>query len=826
VPLGSTTFWAAILPVEKTNLVLRPSAERDAIGVASINSATIGTSSQYQQFGAWSYAITPDANTNSGASFGTYSSGNGTSYTLSAYVRAAAGVPMRLYVAASNSLDSGLGSVEFTGGGTWQRYSVSYTENSSTNRRAGVVKRSSADTNIYYVDGLQAEVGSLTTYLDGEQEGCYWQGVPHASPSTRSGTYRGGGSVIALADLGLKPDEHLGIGMPPQEITALSYALLPGAEYQRSRAGERAFTLTFEPILGTTTQDYHITRRRIINAIKPDLVDPQQPVRFWYTGGQGTVQIDAVYQSGLELGEMDGPMAENGAVTFVAHDPYWYATTQEGTSLAPRMALGSVNAIARRDPLGRWGTMGAHGTSVAGTVDTLLMAPTGTLFVGGRVNTFDGTANSRGLAMYYPSTNRFGSMGGTFTPGAVRNVTSLSWSPWGSLYIGGQFTAMSGTATRYMALWNGGFGSLLGGTVDERPLDLQLSATGTLFAAGAFFTANGTTAPRLAMWMPAGSWGTLAGQGAGTIDNVVTDIVFGYDQRLYFTGIFGSAGGTAMNAIGQWRSGTFGTMGSGLQWSIGGVEGDGLAVGADGILTIGGIFGTAGGVPGTHVAQWNGISYTIPGGGLGTTQSNQVTRLAVQPSTGNIYATGIFSYNSKNIPFPDGMAIYNGYTWLPLDIDTAIKVSSGGVVNAIAFGPDNSLYVGGQWSGTAHAAAVAEIVNDGMGEAYPTFKALNTGAGTARIYQLVNTLTGDGLYFNYSMLPGEELTLITRPGERTFTSSFFGNVFNSFLPGSNIASFRLLSGTNYISLYCDSSNVTTSFYWQSRHDSIDGGTIA
>lgn len=829
MPLSGSCFWAAILPVQKTNLYANPSGERGTFGWTDVNCESIGTESFYQQFGAWSIDIVTDnAQNQSAAGGGTWASGNGTAYTASAYLRVASGKRVRMAVGTANNSLSGAsvaGSVIIDGGGTWHRYNIPYTETADQNRRL-LVWGSDYGQDHIYVDGVQVEVGSLTTLIDGDQDGCYWTGLPHQSQSVRSGTYRGGGSVVALEDLGLKPYQFPGVGMPPQEITAQSYALQPGAEYQRSRAGGRPFSITFQPILGTTQKGFHAVRRRLIDAFKPDLLDPQQPVRFWYTGAGGTIQIDAVYAGGLDFGDLNGPMAEKGAVRFVAHDPYWYSTTQQGTALAPRTAIGSANAIARRDPLGRWGTMGAHGTSVAGTVDCLLMAPTGTLFVGGRVTTFDGTANSRGLAMYFPSTNRYGTMVGTLTPGALYGPYAMLYAPWGSLYIAGDFTLVNGTSTRFLAQWNGAYGSLIGGTLNGRVYDIELSASGTLFAGGSYQTANGTTAPNLAMWMPAGSWGTLVGQGAGTVDEQVLALAFGLDRTLYFTGRFGSAGGTAMNKIGQWKNGTFGTMGSGLQWSgISGTQGNALTVGANGVLTVGGFFGTAGGVRGTHVAQWNGVSYTIPGGGLGTSELNQVWALASRPADGNIYATGLFTWNSNNIPMPDGIAYFNGYTWIPLDIDTPTKVSTGGIVNAIAFGPDSSIYIGGQWVGTANAAAVAEIINTGIGEAYPIFKARNMGAGTARIYQLVNTLTGDGLYFNYAMLPGEEIILTTEPGARSFTSSFFGNVFGNILPGSNISSFRLMPGTNYVSLFCDSGSVVSSFYWTPRSDSIDGGTV-
>jgi MFS family permease len=48
-----------------------------------------------------------------------------------------------------------------------------------------------------------------------------------------------------------------------------------------------------------------------------DAVTPQQPTRFWYTGAGGTVQIDAVYDAGLEFGQPSGYM-ENVAARFIA----------------------------------------------------------------------------------------------------------------------------------------------------------------------------------------------------------------------------------------------------------------------------------------------------------------------------------------------------------------------------------------------------------------------------------------------------------------------------------------------------------------------------
>src|SRR5262249_18992212 len=147
-----------------------------------------------------------------------------------------------LFIGDSNGVNVQSGSTAFTSNGTWARYSVSYNEASGAVRRPVIRKTSGADQGTFYVDGIQVEVGSLTTYIDGDHEGCYWLGAAHNSQSTRSGTYRGGGSAIPLQSLGWIIDEEPGVGMPPLETTAQSFALQPGADFQRQRAMERSFS--------------------------------------------------------------------------------------------------------------------------------------------------------------------------------------------------------------------------------------------------------------------------------------------------------------------------------------------------------------------------------------------------------------------------------------------------------------------------------------------------------------------------------------------------------------------------------------------------------
>ena len=812
MPLGSTTFWACILPVQKTNLVTNPSFEFGTAGWGTLQAGTIGTASNEQQFGAWSGSIAPTSNGTTGAVGPTFTAGNGTAYTFSAYVRGVNGVDYRLGVGDSNGANL-VGSVNFTGGGTWHRYVGSWTEASGATRRMVVKKNADNNTGGFYIDGAMVEIGSLTTYVDGDQDGCYWLGAQHNSASIRSGTYRGGGSVVALADLGLKPDQMPGAGMAPQDVTTQSYAILPGAEYQRSRADQRTFTLSFQPILGTTMQGFHVTRRTILEAFDPDDVSPQQPIRFWYTGGQGTIQIDAVYAGGLELGDMNGPMAEEGAVKFLATDPYWYSPFQQGTALAPRVNLGSTNSIIWRDPIGKWGTLGANGTTVwAPSVgDALIFALAqlnGSVFFGGH---FGSVAGVGVTSIGYYANGALGSMPGG---GANNQVVALTTSASGTLYAGGIFTNMGGTAANYIAAWSGAWGTMIGGTITANAafgvLALDVNQGGTLFVGGTFNGITpGTTARNIARWFN-GAWGTLDGQQGGTVNGEVDSITTGLDNRLYFGGAFTLAGGTTATGIAQWN-GSFGTMTTGVDGAP-----DTLVTMQDGRIAVIGAQFNAGGGSVWHTAAWNGVQFQPFGSGVTGFPLTGFVR------ADNSLLVGGLVTAANNVPVPTGGVVWNGATFVPMDV--ALPGITGGF-NSFTETPDGTLYAGGYFFGTGRAASVTTIVNKGRAQTYPTVRFRNTSTGTARIYQLANTATGDAIYFNLALLGGEQATLELTPGNRSFISSFRGNIFGNIMPGSNLATWVLQTGTNYVSLFADNDSLETSIYWPLRGWSIDTGTI-
>lgn len=819
---GAGPYWAYIAPVARINLVSNPSLEYGTTGWGTITAGTVGTTSDAQQFGAWAGSFAPTSATDCGVLFQMGTSLAAGTHTISAYVNGSVGVPMRLAIAVRGG--ASLGSTTFTAGGTWQRYSFQYTEvGGAANRDIWISKANSNNTSAFYFDGVQVEQGLLTTYIDGDQDGCTWLGPIHASTSARDGQSRAGGSVIALADIGMYVDDATGIGMPPLENSYQSYAIIDGAQYQRTRAGVRSFTLSAQPLSGTSWQDLHTQRRALINAFKIDATTPQQPTRFWYIGAGGTVQIDAVLDAGLEMGQADG-FSESLGMRFLAFDPYWKTTTQDGTALAPRTALGSTNFIAWRDALGRWGTIGVNGTTIQASgftpyINTILPIDNQTVLFGGVFGTVGGT-----IAAGIGKLDKFSGLG-TLTGGTLNQaggasgveVRTLTSGAAGTVLMGGNWGTIGGTVYKHIGFWNQtAFGTLTGGTVGLFVNEI-IYAAGTAIFGGQFSDAGGTTAWNIAMHVN-GAFGTLTG---GTVNaGNVSALARGLDGRIFLGGGFTGIGGTNAAGFGYWKNGAYGTFGS--------TTGAGyiydIAVAPNGVAYFAGLIGSV--APPAFAAngifQFNGAGLTPVGSGL-TYSSGAASEIhaALYDRDGFLWLGGRFN-QSGGVLFTDPIARYTGYSFLPADI----AFSGNGTINAIVQDLGGTIWVGGGFVGTAQAASVAQLVNSGLAQVYPTIRMKNIGAsGTARVWQLVNTTTGDGVYFNLSLQPQEEAILNLQPGTRSFTSNYQGNIFGAILPGSNLATLRLLPGTNYMSFYSDSGSVQTSIYWTPRSWSADMGTV-
>lgn len=809
-------FYHIILPVARSNLVANPSVELDATGWSGTVSANVNRQAGTAQYGAWAAGGTPAAGANSGIRYGTVATGNGTAYTLSFSLYGAVGSQYSVGFTSTAAAGAAVGTTAITTGGSWHRYSLAYTESADSQRFVAFIKRS-AGVAPFFVDGVQVEAGNLTTYVDGDQDGCAWLGAVHASASARSGTSRAGGSVVSLQSLGLTVLEHGGVGMPPVANITQSYAIADGGLWQRQRAEMRVFTLT-SLMSGTTWPGLHAIRHNVIDALKIDRSPNPQPFRLLYTGAGGTSAIDAYYDGGMSMESRAG-FTETTALRLLAPDPYWYAVRDQGTALAGTANLGSVNFIAWRDPRGQWGTFGAAGVTIGGIqnrgVSVIYPIAGGTLIVGGNYTTAGGTRASS-IAYAMPS-RLFGTLtGGTIHSGAgTPIVETVAQSPNGTIYVGGFWEGnVGGTTSKYAAIYLGGaWGTLGGGTLIGNDVRrLSLTPTGTLLASGDFTGVAGTRGTAIAMHA-GGGWGTLAGGGITLAAGANPAAIAGPDGKVYF--FAAGAGGTAAGPGLYTWNGAFGT-------TAGSVSGGGTSLyvlqqGQDGRFYIGGWFTTYAGGTTNSVVAFNGAQAQALGVGVGLDagSSGIVFAGGVGPDS-RFHAAGTFM-NAGGVVVSDSFAEWTGGAWVPPDILLPAQVAaSNRKVDAIAWDSAGTKYIGGNFAGIGIAAAVNAVVNTGAANAYPVATFRNTGATQARLYQMLNTTTNDSIWFSLTLLPGEAVTLDLRNNQKTLVSTFRGNALGYVLPGSNLTTWKLTPGTNSVSVFASSGSVETSFFWRAR----------
>ena len=112
------------------------------------------------------------------------------------------------------------------------------------------------------------------------------------------------------------------------------------------------------------------------------------------------------------------------------------------------------------------------------------------------------------------------------------------------------------------------------------------------------------------------AWSALgSGMGGQSIGWVNALAVSG--TNLYAGGSFTTAGGVPANYIAKWDGSAWSALGSGISGpnGLGGVNA--LAVSGTNLYA-GGWFTTAGGVPATNIAKWDGSAWSALGSGMGS----------------------------------------------------------------------------------------------------------------------------------------------------------------------------------------------------------------
>ena len=832
-----------VYPVgEITNVVTNPSLELATTTGWTAVGGSISASINQSYKGAYSCSVVVTSATTNGCYY-TFTTGSATTtYRGTVYVYGALGVPYTAYIATTGAVLVGTATT-FTGTGTWQRVDVlGASMTGSTSYRFYVTKNGSSSTTTFYVDALMIQnTVTMATYVDGDEDDCYWLGTRHASQSVN---YKYTGKVGALANLSADTGVvssnsynlgHGGTGTPPIQTNSTPYSAIDGSFFQGQITRERPFTLMYHITPDTDYTDsvegWHASRKQIFTFLKNSRVPGQQPIRIIYTDGVDDVYIDAVYDGGMEI--QDGSKdVEAVSLRFIAHDPYWYKVKVSGGQISVYSSTSNANYIMRKDSYSAWSAMGTGGSG--GAVYAFCEGVDCTIYAGGAFTSMNAVANTSRIAKWNPSTSAWSAMTTGVTGGSVY---ALATAPNGDIIVGGSFTSAGGVgSTNGLALWNGSawssIGTLAGGGSDCYAI--AYDADGNLIIGGDFTSVGGVAATNIAKRSPSGTW-TAFGSGVGSSVNA---IAVSPGNVVYVGGSFLTANGgvTTVNGVTYWTGSAWAQMGPTATPGAYGAANSAvyhLIFAPDGRLILSGPFRTAGGVSCNHVASWNGVSFTPFGSGVGYNAT-----AALADSTGIVdslffpngtwLAGGQFGDPTSSfvnpiaggLAFPDSLAIWTGSAWVYADIDLpgTAKISAG-LLSSLG-----NLYVGYDTSGTATFSTPVSFLMSGSADAWPVIRIAGPSSGTARLYQVKEELSGYTIFFDTIINAGETITIDLNPGVKTVTSSFYGNIISQVLPGSALSTFKLTQnfGSTYLSIYSSSSTVVAVATWKDRCWSIDG----
>ncbi|MGH9841304.1 MAG: hypothetical protein ACREEM_21325 [Blastocatellia bacterium] len=349
------------------------------------------------------------------------------------------------------------------------------------------------------------------------------------------------------------------------------------------------------------------------------------------------------------------------------------------------------------------------------------------IYVGGEFASI-GNISARNIARFNRATGAWSALGGGVSGGVSAIAVSGS-----DVYVGGRFTSATdpgggSVPATCIVKWNNaantwvplGTSGLNNNGVNGDVSAIAVSG-GNVYIGGNFNLARNSggstvSANGVARWDGL-SWSAL-GSGSGSTGNGVSSpgslqvyavAVSGSD--VYVGGSFtkvhnSSSSGISANCVARWNSATglWSALGAGQGGGANGVNGDVLAIAANGAETyIGGNFTSTynnanAAVNAQHVARWNGASWNSLGTGSG-------------PGGNGVNGT------------VNALAVGPGYLYVGGDFDTAYKGSGGGIgVNGISA---NCI---ARWDGTTWSAlgAGSGLTGNGMDGAVHTITATSS----------------------------------------------------------------------------------------------------
>jgi hypothetical protein len=249
-------------------------------------------------------------------------------------------------------------------------------------------------------------------------------------------------------------------------------------------------------------------------------------------------------------------------------------------------------------------------------------------------------------------------------------VNALAMDELGNIYIGGNFTGLSGFNFTNIAMFNWASGFTILGNGVNNTVSSILATNGIAYAGGRFTTANGNSANRIAKWTGA-MWTPLGSGATGTSSSTSVNAIALRGTNLYIAGTFTNAGSVVAAGLAKWDGTTWSTLGSGLIMDPGSPAGQALKfVGDD--LYVGGQFVYAGDRPSEFIARWNEQQNFYPPPNLRLTRPAWLTngngqfqfrvagtsgeRYTIQASTNTLAWTPILTNTATLYDFTDRSA--------------------------------------------------------------------------------------------------------------------------------------------------------------------------
>lgn len=615
--------------------------------------------------------------------------------------------------------------------------------------------------------------------------------------------------------LGIPVQRMSGVGLPPVEVLSSPLALAPGVIFDGQSWGAREMTLSLNTSASTLAA-YHSARQELIKALDSQtgkIADGPTLIELQYQGATVNKKIDVAYQGGLELNNKDG-FAETLDLRLFAPDPWFYATSESNTTLDHEDTTANMRQALRRVD---WAWDETWGPASVGTLERVetFAFDADYVYVGGLFTNWDGIATADYIARYDKGTGNWES----FTATACNNeVYDIKVGPNGDIYVCGLFTSIGGTPANRIAVYNGSTWSALGSGLNNYATKIDFLPNGNLVAIGAFTTAGGGSANRIAEW-DGSSWSAY---GTGFNDEP-TDLFITEQGLVYVCGKFTTADSVTVNRVCYWDGTAFNTVGDGTtiganNWIYT------MAVDTNGDVYVCGTFTNIGGQAISDIGVFRGNNWQKL---RDYTWDVAPANVTIAPD-GDVYFFGTFS-DIDGVFYP-GVAIWDGSDLKQIDLHEPSDPSI--VIGALEFDGDD-LYLGYQdVAVTANVSGDTTIAYAGTAHAYPYITISKTGTGVVDVISIVNVNTGAALFFDYSLLDGETITIELRPWVGIgVTSSFFGSVPSAILPSSDDGAFYLVpgngSGSNnnvirtFVRTTSGTATITATIYYTVAYKSVD-----